>query len=74
MQGYWSSNLVSTDYYDANGNYQTELHKDFKINVSGSYGGYVQLYFDAISFAGNNQFIATFYDGKNIQRYTFTRY
>jgi len=73
MQGDWYSNLITTGYYNQYGDYKVDSHKDFSISVSGN-GGYIDLVFDDISFAGNNQFIATYYDGKSIQRYTFTRY
>ncbi|HEX5150558.1 MAG TPA: hypothetical protein VFW07_03860 [Parafilimonas sp.] len=72
MQGYWYSNIITTGYYDRFGDYRVDSHKDFSVSVSG--GGYIDLVFDDISFAGNNRFIATYYDGKSIQRYTFTRY
>lgn len=74
MQGYWSSDLVSTSYYDIYGNYTEDLHNDFKVDVTASDGSYIQLSFDDISFGDRNQFIATYYDGKIIERYTFTRY
>lgn len=74
MQGYWSSNYVYTDYYDVYGNYKTNSHNDFKIDVSANDGSYIVLGFDDISFAGNNQFTTTYYDGKSIERYTFERY
>jgi hypothetical protein len=73
MQGEWYSNYVATGYYDKYGNYHSNQHNDFSVSVSGN-GGYIDLVFDDISFAGNNQFTATYYDGKDIQRYTFYRY
>ena len=74
MQGSWRIDLISTGYYDGHGVFQTDTHSNFEVQVSDAYGGNIDLYFDDISFAGNNQFIATYYDGKNIQRFTFTRY
>ena len=74
MQGDWNTTIVTTGYYDEYGNYQVDSHKDFAVSVSGSSGSYIDLYFDDISFAGNNQFVATYYDGKSIERYTFVRY
>ena len=74
LNGDWNSELVYTDYYDEYGNYQTNSHNDFKVDVSANDDSYVDLSFDDIIFAGNNQFIATYYDGKSIVRYTFTRY
>ena len=73
MQGDWNSSNITTGYYDDYGNYQVDAHKDLAVSVSGTNGS-VDLYFDDISFAGNNQFIATYYDGKSIERYTFVRY
>ncbi|MBS1745255.1 MAG: hypothetical protein JST21_03680 [Bacteroidetes bacterium] len=73
MQGAWYSNYIATGYYDKYGNYSTDCHNDFSVTVSGN-GSYIDLVFDDISFAGNNRFIATYYDGKSIQRYTFNRY
>jgi hypothetical protein len=74
MQGSWHMDLVSTGYYNSNGVFQTDMHNNFQFQVSDGYGNNIDLYFDDISFAGNNQFIATYYDGKHIQRFTFTRY
>lgn len=74
LQGNWNMDIVSTGYYDAHGVFYTDTHNDFRVDVSDGYGGSISLYFDDISFAGNSQFIATYYDGKNIQRFTFTRY
>ena len=74
MQGSWNTNIITTGYYDNYGNYKIDSHSDFTLNVSGGGGSYIDLYFDDISFAGNNQFIATYYDGKSIERYTFVRY
>ncbi len=74
MRGYWSSNFLNTDYYDAHGTYQTNGHKDFNIDISSKDGGYIKLYFDDISFSGNDQFTTTYYDGKTLERYTFSRY
>lgn len=74
MQGYWNSNFVYSEYYDANGNYRNDGHNNFKINVTANNGGYVYLNFDDISFSGRNTFIATYYDGKTLESYTFMRY
>ena len=74
MQGSWHMDLISTGYYDSRGIFKTDTHNNFQVQVSDAYGGNIDLYFDDISFAGNNQFVATYYDGKNIQRFTFTRY
>ena len=73
MQGNWYSNTITTGYYDGHGNYHVDSHQDFSVSVSAN-NGYIDLVFDDISFAGYNQFIATYYDGKTVQRYTFVRY
>ena len=74
MFGSWNSNYIADGYYDSYGNYQTNNHDDLSVNVSANDGSYVDLYFDDFSFAGSNKFITTYYDGKTIDRYTFTRY
>lgn len=74
MQGYWSSDFVYSDYYDEYGNYKNNGHNNFKINVTANNGGYVYLNFDDISFSGRDNFITTYYDGKTLERYTFSRY
>ena len=74
MQGSWYTNDEYDGYYDAYGNYQTDLHQSFQASLSGGGNHALSLYFDDISFAGNNQFTGTYYTGKTIQRYTFRRY
>lgn len=73
MQGNWYTNYVSDGYYDEYGNYYTDLHQNFQATMSNGKGNSLVLYFDDISFAGNNQFTATYYTGKSVQLYTFKR-
>jgi hypothetical protein len=74
MNGNWYSTTLTTGYYDAYGNYNINAHQSFEVQVSNNIGGSLDLYFDDISFEGNDQFITTYFDGKNIERYTFVRY
>lgn len=73
MQGDWYITDITDGYYDEYGNYYTNLHQSFQVSFSGS-GNSLDLYFDDINFAGNNQFTGTYYNGKSIERYTFKRY
>ncbi len=73
LQGGWVTNYTSDGYYDEYGNYYTDQHKTFQCSLTGSGSNSLFLYFDDISFAGNNQFSGTYYTGKSIERYTFMR-
>lgn len=74
MHGYWEMNTLSSGYYDASGQYYQGLHNDFHVELSSSENGYLNMYFNNISFAGNNRFVATYDNGKFVERYTYTRY
>jgi hypothetical protein len=73
MQGSWYTSYTNNGYYDAYGNYYTDAHQSFQASFTGGNQPF-NLYFDDISFAGNNQFTGTYYTGKSIERYTFERY
>ncbi len=73
LQGDWSTNYTSDGYYDEYGNYYTDEHEGFQCSFTGSGNNSLYLYFDDISFAGNNQFTGTYYTGKSVERYTFKR-
>lgn len=73
LQGDWYTTDASDGYYDQYGNYYTSLHTTFSTSVSGNNGATLDLYFDDIVFSGSSQFIATYYTGKSIERYTFRR-
>ena len=73
MQGSWYMADASTGYYDQFGNYYSDPHQTFQTSLKGSNGTSLTLYFDDFSFAGNNEFIGTYYNGKSIERYTFKR-
>ena len=73
FQGSWYTNSVSDGYYDEYGNYYTNLHQSFQTSLTGSGTSSLNLYFDDVSFSGNNQFIGTYYNGKSIECYTFRR-
>lgn len=74
MTGSWAENTVSSGYYDQYGNYYTDTHNALQVDVADNAGGSLDLYFDGISFAGSNEFIATYFDGKTVERYVFDRY
>lgn len=74
MQGNWATTDASDGYYDAYGNYYTNAHETFQTSLSANGNGSLYLYFDDISFSGNDQFTGTYYTGKTIERYTFRRY
>ena len=74
QNGNWYSGYITSGYYDIYGDYYNDYHNDFQIKVSDNRGNYINLYFDYITFSGNNRFSATYYDGKNIQEYNFYRY
>lgn len=74
LQGSWNTGTQSSGYYDAYGNYYTDAHEVFQVQANGNGGGSLDLYFDDISFLNRNTFIGTYYNGKGIEKYTFTRY
>ncbi len=74
LQGNWYRYTQSGGYYDEYGNYYTDVHDAFQVQVSNSTGGSLDLYFDDITFNGSNEFIATYYNGKGIEKYIFDRY
>lgn len=74
MQGNWNSYTQNDGYYDQYGNYYTKAHQTFQVQTSSNGGGSLSLYFDDISFLNSNNFIGTYYNGKGIEKYTFSRY
>jgi hypothetical protein len=74
MQGNWNSYTQTGGYYDAYGNYYTGAHQVFEVQASSNGGGSLNLYLDDISFLNRNAFIGTYYNGKGIEKYTFSRY
>lgn len=73
LQGTWSLADSYDGYYDYNGYYHTNLHQSLSVYMTGNGSSSLNLYFDDISFTGNNQFTATYYTNNGIQRYTFRR-
>ncbi len=74
LQGSWNSHTQTGGYYDAYGNYYTDAHQTFEVQAGSNNGGAIDLYFDDISFVNRNAFIGTYYNGKGIEKYTFSRY
>src|SRR5207237_6263486 len=74
LQGNWDSYTQTGGYYDEYGNYYTNAHQTFQVQASNNGGGSLDLYFDDISFINRNTFIGTYYNGKDVEKYTFSRY
>jgi len=74
LQGSWDTYTQTGGYYDEYGNYYTDAHQTFKVQAGSSGGGTLDLYFDDISFVNASQFIGTYYNGKGIEKYIFSRY
>lgn len=74
LQGNWNIYTQTGGYYDEYGNYYTDTHQSFKVQANGNGGGSLDLYFDDISILNHNLFIGTYYNGKGIEKYTFSRY
>ncbi len=75
MVGNWYLQTSANGYYDAYGNFYTNSHQTFEVHTADVYSNNtLDLYFDDINFINNNQFVATYYDGSFIQRYSFSRY
>ena len=74
LQGNWDSYTQTGGYYDQYGNYYTDAHQTFQVKAGSNGGGSLDLYFDDISFVNTNQFIGTYYNGKGIEKYIFSRY
>ncbi len=73
LQGSWNTQYSQDGYYDEYGNYYTGNHETFQTSLSGGGNSSLNLYFDDIEFAGNNEFIGTYYTGKGVEKYTFKR-
>ena len=73
LQGSWNTSYVEDGYYDEYGNYYTGNHESFQTSLSGNGNASLDLYFDEVAFAGNNEFTGTYYTGKGVERYTFRR-
>lgn len=74
MQGQWYRYIQTGGYYDEWGNYYNNEHEAFQVQVSNNAGGSLDLYFDDISFSGYNRFVATYYNGRSVEKYIFSRY
>jgi len=73
LQGSWDSYTQTSGYYDEYGNYYTDAHQVFQVKAGSNAGGSLDLYLDDISFVNQNQFIGTYYNGKGIEKYVFSR-
>lgn len=75
LSGSWYTTISTAGYYDEYGVYYNDAHQTFQTQLSDTYGtGTLNLYFDYVNVIGPNSFVATYFDGKYIQRFTFNRY
>ena len=73
LQGNWNIYTQTTGYYDEYGNYYTGAHQTFQVQTGSNSGVSLDLYLEDISFVNRNAFIGTYYNGKGIEKYTFSR-
>lgn len=75
LTGSWDVNTTANGFYDEYGNFFTGIHQSLETHMTDSYSdNTLNLYFDYISFENSNLFVATYYDGKYVERFTFSRY
>ena len=73
--GNWYVTTTGNSYYDEYGNFYTGTHQSLETQMTDSYSGNtLNLYFDYIRFVNSNYFIVTYFDGKYIERVSFSRY
>ncbi len=73
--GSWFVSNTNNSYYDENGSFYTGNHKAFETQMTDTYtGNTLFLNFDYITFVNSNVFVTTYYDGKYVERVTFSRY
>ena len=73
MSGTWTMDVVDGDYYDEDGNYLSGEHNNLVIYVEDR-NTYLNLALDYVDLYNRNSFTGTYYNGKSIERYTFSRY
>lgn len=73
LSGEWFMQTTTGNYYDQYGIYYYGRHEMLEMHLSDNSGSAIDLAFDYVNFSGN-RFIATFYNGKYIERYYFSRY
>ena len=75
LAGNWYVSTAVNGYYDEYGNFYTDTHHSLEMHMADSYSdNTLNLYFEYISFVNPNLFIATYLDGKYIERFSFSRY
>lgn len=73
--GNWYITNTEKSYYDEYGNFYTGTHQSIETLMNDSYSdNTLNLYFDYIRFVNSNLFIVTYFDGKYIERISFSRY
>ena len=74
LRGNWYLTAASGGYFDEFGSYVNAPHQQLQMHLS-DYSSHntIDLSFDNVTFYGN-KFVATYFNGELIERYTFTRY
>jgi hypothetical protein len=74
MQGNWYISTVSGGYFDEYGSYYNGPHQQLQLRLSDPYThSSIDLNFDNVSFY-SGRFVATYFNGILIERYSFERY
>jgi hypothetical protein len=73
MTGNWNAANSVDGYYDQNANYFTGQHQTLEFSVADNGGGSLDLYFDYFYFVNGDEIVATYFDGKSVDRYVFDR-
>lgn len=75
FSGSWHITNSDNSYYDEYGNFYSGPHQSLETFTSDPYSdNTLNLYFDYIAFVNSNLFIATYFDGKYVERVSFSRY
>lgn len=74
LSGNWYLAAASGGYFDEYGSYINGPHQQLQLHLADYYThSNIDLNFENVTFYGN-QFVATYFNGSLIERYTFTRY
>ncbi len=74
MSGQWYITTVSGAYFDEYGSHYNGTHQALQLHLSDPYThSSIDLSFDNVDFY-NNSFVATYFNGNLIERYSFERY
>ena len=74
MSGQWYITTTTGAYFDEYGSYYNDIHQALQLHLSDPYThSSIDLNFDNVDFY-NNSFVATYFNGNLIERYSFGRY